>query len=152
MRRIALFAVIPLAEISLFVLIGGSIGLFPTLAEVVLTAVLGASVLRSWARSGPLRRREPYPEGPDDWARVSSRWLVMMTAGALLFAPGFLSDACGFLLAYVPTLRGLAVRAVIERGILDGEPPVGPPRDGDVIDADFEEVPGTRNRESRPSG
>ena len=40
------FLAVPLIEIALFIQVGGLIGLWPTLAIVVLTAVIGTSLLR----------------------------------------------------------------------------------------------------------
>ncbi|HEY0854050.1 MAG TPA: FxsA family protein, partial [Devosia sp.] len=40
------FMLVPLIEIAFFVLIGNAIGLWPTLAGVLITAVVGSLVLR----------------------------------------------------------------------------------------------------------
>jgi UPF0716 protein FxsA len=45
---------LPLIEIALFVVIGGAIGLWPTLAWVVLSVVLGVVILKLVARLGPI--------------------------------------------------------------------------------------------------
>ena len=47
MRLFLLFLLVPLIEIALFIQVGGVIGLFPTLAIVILTAVAGTILLRS---------------------------------------------------------------------------------------------------------
>ena len=39
MRLFLLFLIVPLIEIGLFIQVGGAIGLWPTLAIVVLTAI-----------------------------------------------------------------------------------------------------------------
>ena len=41
-----LFLSIPIIEIGLFISVGGMIGLWPTLAIVILTAILGTALLR----------------------------------------------------------------------------------------------------------
>ena len=41
------FLAVPLIEIGLFIQVGGLIGLWPTLAIVVLTAVIGTALVRS---------------------------------------------------------------------------------------------------------
>ena len=51
-----LFVAIPLIEIALFVLVGGEIGLWSTLAEVILTANVGTVLVRNQGIS-PLRAR-----------------------------------------------------------------------------------------------
>ena len=40
------FIAVPLIEIALFIQVGGAIGLWPTLAIVILTALLGTWLLR----------------------------------------------------------------------------------------------------------
>ncbi|MXW86610.1 MAG: FxsA family protein, partial [Boseongicola sp. SB0667_bin_21] len=47
MRLILLFLMVPLCEIALYIQIGGAIGLGLTLVGVILTAVLGATLVRS---------------------------------------------------------------------------------------------------------
>ncbi|MGB1087971.1 MAG: FxsA family protein, partial [Alphaproteobacteria bacterium] len=43
----ALFIGVPVAEIGLFIEVGGWIGLWPTLVTVVLTALIGTALLRA---------------------------------------------------------------------------------------------------------
>ena len=53
MRLIAMFLVVPIIEIALFIQVGGLIGLWPTLALVLLSAVAGVAIMRSQgARAG----------------------------------------------------------------------------------------------------
>ena len=47
MRLFLLFLIVPLIEIALFIRIGGAIGLWPTLAIVILTAIAGTYLVRS---------------------------------------------------------------------------------------------------------
>ena len=47
------FLLVPLIEIGLFIQVGGLIGLFPTLAIVVITAVIGTWLVRSQGLRGP---------------------------------------------------------------------------------------------------
>ena len=47
-----LFLVVPLAEIATFIWVGDRIGLWPTLASVILTAVVGTALLRQLLRFG----------------------------------------------------------------------------------------------------
>ena len=42
-----LFLLVPLIEIALFIQVGGLIGLWPTLAIVILTAIAGTVMVRS---------------------------------------------------------------------------------------------------------
>lgn len=42
-----LFIFVPIIEIALFIQVGGFIGLWPTIALVLITAIVGASLVRS---------------------------------------------------------------------------------------------------------
>ena len=107
-RLLALFLVVPIAELFLLLWIGGRVGLGPTLALIVTTALVG-----SW-----LARRE----GLATWRRVQERLaagglpgreltdgLIILVSGALLLTPGVLTDAAG-LLGLLPPSRALLRR------------------------------------------
>ncbi len=109
-RLLLLFLIVPVVDLALLVSVGGRIGLGPTLAIVVATAVLG-----SW-----LARRE----GTAAWRRVQSKLatggvpgpelvdgVVILVAGTLLLTPGFLTDVAGLLGLFPPT------RAVVRRAL-----------------------------------
>ncbi len=42
-----LFIFVPIIEIALFIQVGGFLGLWPTIALVLITAIVGASLVRS---------------------------------------------------------------------------------------------------------
>ena len=50
-----LLIIIPIAEIAAFILIGGEIGVFPTLGLVLVTAIVGTALLR-WQGLGLINR------------------------------------------------------------------------------------------------
>ena len=97
-----------LVEISLFVLVGGAIGLLPTLAIVLGTGVLGGIVLRSQGQK-TLARMADTVMAPRSLASAGDGVLVAI-AGILLILPGFLTDLAGLVLL-VPPVR----RAVLRR-------------------------------------
>lgn len=137
----ALLAV-PLLEIAVFVVIGGQIGLFATLALVVLTAVAGSILLRAQGFGLIERIRTEVKAG-----RVPARELVhgvmLLLAGALLLTPGFVTDAAGLVL-FVPPFRDTVWAFLRKRTIVfeaDGtaQGPDGAGsgrRDGRTIDLD----------------
>ncbi len=120
-RLLLLFLIVPVLDLTLLVSVGSRIGLGPTLAIVVVTAVAG-----SW-----LARRE----GVAAWRRVQSRMatgglpgpelidgLIILVSGTLLLTPGFLTDIAGLLGLFPPT-RAIARRALkrrFERSIATG--------------------------------
>lgn len=99
----ALFIGVPVAEIGLFIEVGGLIGLWPTLITVVLTAMLGTALLRAQGFGVMARAQEALNRGevPVDEA---VHGVFLLVAGLLLLTPGFLTDAIGFAL-FVPPLR-----------------------------------------------
>jgi UPF0716 protein FxsA len=98
-----LFVLVPAAEIAVFILIGGIIGVLPTLAIILLTAVIGSILLR---RQGTEVLRRIRREIEAD--RVPGADLVhgamILVAGVLLLTPGLVTDTLGFLL-FIPALR-----------------------------------------------
>lgn len=98
-----LLLLIPLAEISVFILVGQYIGLFPTLGLIFLTAILGAVLLRIQG-FGLLRKLTTEANA----GRMPSRELVhgamIVIAGLFLITPGFITDSLGFLL-FIPPIR-----------------------------------------------
>ena len=102
---LAALIVVPMAEIALFVQVGGAIGLWPTLAIVVATAVAGTALLRAQGVSTLRRAQASLDKGVFPVAEVFDG-LCLLVAGALLLTPGFFTDTVGLLL-FVPAARAL---------------------------------------------
>ena len=144
------FIGVPILEIAVFVEVGGRIGLGPTVAVVVATALAGAALLRHQGLATLNRARHSLAAGRVPLAEVFDG-LCLLIAGALLLTPGFVTDLAGGLL-FLPTVRTLlglfVAKHVVAGGDFrvhmpgHGEPPHAewPEADGDVIDADYEEV------------
>lgn len=98
-----IFLGLPLIEIAGFVLIGNAIGLWPTLALVILTSLIGAVLLR---RQGVSVLQEANRESQE--GKLPGRSLVsgamVVVAGVLLILPGFFTDIIGLLL-FIPPVR-----------------------------------------------
>lgn len=93
----------PIAEITGFILVGGWIGLWPTLALVALAAVAGAALLRGQGLRALLEAQRLVERGEDP--SLPTLEAALAIAGALLLmAPGFLSDVMGLCLL-APPLR-----------------------------------------------
>lgn len=151
-----LFLVVPLAEIATFIWVGERIGLWPTLASVILTAVVGTALLRRQGfailrRVGHSLQRNRLP--------VSEVFhgACLLCAGALLLTPGFLTDAVGFAM-FVPAVRRHLGRALFARMMgsskvrvwAGGATGPGEDDDADVIDADFVDLDADRPRDDGP--
>jgi len=108
-----LLLVIPVLEIAVFILVGNLIGLWPTLALVVVTAI-GGSILLKQQGIGTLNRIQSEMAA----GRVPGRELVdgvmILAAGILLLTPGLVTDAIGFLL-FVPGVRSTIRRVLSQR-------------------------------------
>lgn len=138
---------LPLIEIALFVVIGGQIGLWATLAWVVLTGVAGFALMRAQgARAVTDLRR--VAAGVGDPAKPLADGAVLMFAGLMLVLPGFLTDAVGLALLLPPVrawlLRSVRARVSV-RGFGVGPRSGGATRPGGyegpgVIDGEFHEI------------
>lgn len=95
--------VYPFIEIAGFIIVGRAIGLFPTLGLIVLTAVIGAILLRIQGFSVLQRLNQDTREGGNPGRDLVHGGMIVL-AGILLLIPGFVSDICGFLL-FIPPLR-----------------------------------------------
>lgn len=157
MPVLALFLLLPLLEIAGFVLVGGWIGLGPTLALVILTSLLGIVVLRRQGEGLAFDLRGDLGRMRDPVSPVAHRAMKSL-AGMLLILPGFLTDLAGLALL-VPAVRRLIMAAVASR--MAGSVAfaqarqAGQGRDGGitVIDAEYYEVePGSEPPRGQGSG
>lgn len=108
-----LFVVTPIAEIGLFIVVGGRIGILPTLIVVFVTAIIGASLVSRQGRGELARARRTIMEGSFP-GRELAHGAMILVAGALLLTPGFLTDGIGFALL-VPTVRERLRRFLAKR-------------------------------------
>lgn len=100
---LAAFVTVPIVEIALFITIGGQIGLWPTIAIVVATAVIGTALLRQQGLSVVAQAQADLDSGKVPLARIADG-VFLLVAAVLLLTPGFMTDALGFLL-FVPAVR-----------------------------------------------
>jgi UPF0716 protein FxsA len=147
------FVLVPLIEIALFILVGGWIGLWPTLAIVVLTAFAGTALVRQQGVRAINELRGSINQLRDPTEPLAHGAMILL-AGALLLTPGFFTDAAGLALLF-PAVRAAAYRWLrsrvkVERFEYGGEYRTEPSRP-DVIDGDFYEVGEQRPTDS-PSG
>lgn len=150
-----LFVSIPLIEIALFIQLGGLIGLWPTLAIVVLTAILGTWLIRQQGTLALAQVRRSFSELRDP-AEPLAHGAMIIFAGALLMAPGFFTDTLGLALLLPPVRaaawRWLSRRMVVQTVGFSTPPRRGPGEVGDVIEGEFEEITPRTRRPDAPSG
>lgn len=112
-KLLGLFIALPLAEIVLLIEIGSRIGTLATLAILVLTAVLGASLAHREGLRVLWRIQEKMAQGmmPDEELIDG---VLILAAGLVLLTPGLLTDAAGLLLL-VPGSRSALKRWLRDR-------------------------------------
>ena len=94
--------IVPIIEITLFVQIGGAIGLGWTLLVILATAMLGARAIRRQGIDALARAQAQMATGKPPVGEIVHGVLILM-AGILLLTPGFMTDALGFLLLFPAT-------------------------------------------------
>jgi UPF0716 protein FxsA len=154
---IAVFVVVPLAELYVIFKVGDAIGILPTLAILVADSLIGSWLLKSQGRVVWRRFNDTMRAGQIPHREVVDGVLVIF-GGAFLITPGFITDVIGVLLLLPPTralFRGfLTRRALFQLGSqVTGRRPQG--RDFDVdgtasereaADPDFQLPPRTERR------
>jgi UPF0716 protein FxsA len=103
-----IFLIVPIIEIGLFYVVGQSIGIWPTLALSVFTAVLGSWFVSRQGRETWMRIKIQIANGESPSTTLVNGAMILV-AGALLLTPGFLTDAIGFTLLFPPARAGLRV-------------------------------------------
>jgi UPF0716 protein FxsA len=117
-RRLAVgLLLLPVAEITLFVLISMAIGFLPALGLLVATSILGAVVLRRAGRGRLARLKAAAAKGDISEVRANSGGILTVLGGVLLLLPGFLTDILGLSLLLPPVQRWIAglLRQSVER-------------------------------------
>ncbi|MEM8741480.1 MAG: FxsA family protein [Pseudomonadota bacterium] len=104
------FIAIPMLEIALFISVGGALGLWPTLAIVLLTALLGSWLMRREGQAALAELGTAFETGGDPAAPLAHGALILV-AGVLLITPGFFTDAVGLSLMLAP-IRSLLLARV----------------------------------------
>ena len=137
-----IFLIIPLIEIGLFIAVGGEIGLVSTLLLCVVTAVIGAALIRHQGLETLFSARQAMDRGEIP-VREMFDGLCLAVAGALLMTPGFFTDAIGFSLT-IPAVRGMifvAIPRFFDVEVMSGASSSGSyrfHRAPDVIEAEYE--------------
>ena len=99
---LALFIVVPLAELYVILKVGDAIGAIWTILLLAADSVLGAILLRTQGRSVWRRFNTALADGKMPHREVIDGVLVVF-GGAFLITPGFITDVVGILLLVPPT-------------------------------------------------
>jgi UPF0716 protein FxsA len=90
-----LFIVVPAVELGLLIKLGGMIGVLATIAIIVITGTLGATLAR-WQGLGVLGKMQSEMARGGIPAESMVDGLIILVASAFLLTPGFLTDIVGF--------------------------------------------------------
>ena len=102
MPWLLLFFAMPIIEMYLLITVAGYIDALPTIGLVMLTAVIGVTLLRYQGLETLMRGTQKMRSGQMP-AQEVAEGLLLAVAGALMITPGFVTDAIGFLILFPPT-------------------------------------------------
>lgn len=101
-----LFILFPILEMILLIKVGSQIGAVTTVLIVVLTGVVGVSIIKQQGASTLLKVREKLERGTLPATEILET-VMLGVAGVSLLFPGFISDAVGILLLFPFIRKGL---------------------------------------------
>jgi UPF0716 protein FxsA len=111
-RRLALYLLLFIAaEMAVLIMLGRSLGVFPTIAIVLGAGIVGAWLARSQGLRSAMRAQQQMAQGVMPTSEMTDGLLIAVAA-VLLIIPGFITDVLGLALLFPPT-RALLKRAVI---------------------------------------
>jgi UPF0716 protein FxsA len=154
-----LFILVPLAEVGVFIEVGGFLGLLPTLALCLLTAAIGTLCIRHQGFNLVNQARSQLDAGEAPVFEVISG-VCLLIAGVLLLVPGFVTDTVGFVLLLPPFRRFLFDRIIEPRMTVLAEAQAarhgrgqgGPPQRPAVLEGEYEELDEVKGEMPPPRG
>jgi len=105
-----LFLVVPILELYVIIQVGQEIGALPTIVILLVESIVGAAVVRREGARVWAALNDSLAAGRLPTREVTDGFLVML-GGALLLAPGFITDVVGLFLV-LPVTRPIARRMV----------------------------------------
>ncbi|SHO58394.1 FxsA family protein [Vibrio quintilis] len=116
---LVLFIAVPVIEIGLFIQVGGFIGLWPTIGLVLITAFVGASLVRSQGIQTLLTVQQRIQAGELP-AQQILEGVMLAVAGVLLLTPGFMTDMMG-MIVLLPGPRASLARYLMGKVVVQGQ-------------------------------
>ena len=107
------FVVVTLAEIYVLVSVGGAIGAWSTILLVIITALIGSTLLKQQGWSIMAKAQQSIAEGRTP-ALEMLEGVVILVSGVLLLTPGFITDGLG-LLGLMPWSRRYFINHFLEK-------------------------------------
>ena len=109
-----LFILVPLVELFVLLEVGGTLGALPTVGLCVLTAILGAALVRAQGLSTLAQMQASVQRGELP-ALALLEGAVLLLVGVLLLTPGLVTDALGFLCLIPPFRRAMILNGLRNR-------------------------------------
>ena len=109
----AIFAVMTLLEIYVLMTVGDVIGNWQTVLLVIMTALIGSTLLRQQGWSTMAKAQQSIAEGKTP-AFEMLEGVVILVSGVLLITPGFITDGLG-LLGLMPWSRRYFINHILEK-------------------------------------
>ncbi len=100
-----LFLTVPIAELAVIITVGQNIGVFETLAALILISVVGAWLAKQQGLGVLNAVRNQLERGQVPGAELVDGLLILV-AGAFLLTPGFITDAVALALLLPPVRAG----------------------------------------------
>ncbi len=111
-----LFIAVPIVEIGLFIQVGGMLGLWPTISLVLITAFVGASLVRSQGLQTLLTVQQRMLRGEMP-AQQIVEGVMLAVSGVLLLTPGFMTDAMG-MVVLLPAPRAVIAKYLMSKVVV----------------------------------
>ena len=104
------FIIIPIIEISIFITVGSNIGIFNTIAIILITAVVGIFLVRRQGIRLLFDAQRNLSQGIMPTEEIKGA-IFLLVSGLLLITPGFFTDCIGFAVFLKPVQNLIANRA-----------------------------------------
>src|SRR5690625_4727155 len=100
---ILIFVIIPALEIGIFIWTGSMIGILPVMMIIILTGVVGIALVRQQGIETMRKMQYSIQQSEPPGEHILDG-ICILVGGVFLLAPGFFTDAIGFLLV-IPWTR-----------------------------------------------
>ncbi len=101
------FIALPIAEIAVLIKVADFINLWPTIGLIIMTAVIGLTLIRMQGLNSLQRAQSSLNEGRLPVNSITDA-VGLMLAGAFLLTPGLITDTLGFALLIPAVRHGIA--------------------------------------------
>ena len=105
-----IFIIIPILEITIFITVGGNIGVLNTIAIILITALGGIFLVRKRGLNLIFNARQNMSEGIMPTEEIKGG-IFLLISGLLLITPGFFTDCIGFAVFIKPVQDFISFRA-----------------------------------------